>query len=213
MKKIIILALIFCTTQHLFAQVEITPFYGWLWTGSVPMYSYPPYYNSQDAVVDDKANYGVRLGTHVRSGMMVEFEWNHTESFFNYTSQLGANQSIPFTSNYYLLGGMREIDNGNPAIPFGLFNIGMTNFKNTEDNYSRNMFTVGLGGGIKYFVNDKIGIRLQARLLFPMQYGGVSFGCGIGTGGGGCGTGVSSYTSLIQGDFTGGIILKLGGEK
>jgi hypothetical protein len=43
-----------------------------------------------------------------------------------------------------------------------------------------------------------------------MQFGGIGFGCGIGTGGGGCGAGASTYTSIIQGDFTGGIVLKLG---
>jgi len=211
MKKLFITALVFFASQQLFAQVEITPYYGWLWTGSVPMYNgYPPYYSSQNAKVDDKANYGVRLGVKLPSLMVAEFEWNHTNTNFIYRDYDGNKQSIPVSANYYLLGGMRELNEGEQLVPFGIFNIGLVNFKNTEDNYSLNMFTIGFGGGIKYFFNDQIGIRLQARLLAPMQYGGISIGCGIGTGGGGCGTGVSTYSSLIQGDFTGGIVLKIG---
>jgi len=50
---------------------------------------------------------------------------------------------------------------------------------------------------IKYapcFYDEKIGIRLQARLFLPMQFAGVGFGCG----GDGCGTGVTGYVSTIQ---------------
>ena len=103
-----------------------------------------------------------------------------------------------------------------PLVPYGLVNLGMLNVQSdafgTYSSNSENYFTAGLGGGLRYYLSDRIGIRLQARLLFPMQFGGVGFGCGIGTGGGGCGAGVSTYTNIIQGDFTEGIILKLGGE-
>ena len=97
-----------------------------------------------------------------------------------------------------------------PAVPFGLVNVGIMNAQGVENNsyINTNFFTVGLGGGLKYYFSDNIGIRLQARLFFPMQFAGVGFGCG----GGGCGSSVSGYTSVIQGDFTGGIILKFGGS-
>ena len=73
-------------------------------------------------------------------------------------------------------------------MPFGNVIIGLANFKGKEgQKQSTNMFTFGVGGGIKYFLSDAIGLRLQARLIFPMQFSGVGLGCGIGTGGGGCG--------------------------
>lgn len=209
MKKVLILALVFFTTQQLFAQVEITPYYGWLWTGSVPMYYYPGYYPSQNAKVDDKANYGVRLGFHLPSDMIAEFEWNHTETNFTYRNIDQERVTIPVSANYYWLGAVRELKEG-PVVPFGIFNIGAVNFKHMEKGYNTTMFAVGFGGGIKYYFNDKVGIRLQARIMSPMQFAGISIGCGIGTGGGGCGTGVSTYSAIIQGDFTGGIVLKLG---
>jgi hypothetical protein len=209
MKKSLLFVLVMIAAQSLFAQVELTPYGGWLWTGSVYLPTYSGYYNSQDAKVTDMGNYGVRLGVRLPSYVIAEFEWNHTNVDFEYRDFSGERQTVPVSANYYWIGGVRELQEG-PMIPFGIFNIGAANFKNTENGNNATYFAVGFGGGIKYFMNDKVGIRLQARIMAPMTFSGVYLGCGIGTGGAGCSTGVNSYSSIIQGDFTGGIILKLG---
>ncbi len=212
MKKILIFTIILITSQNIFAQIEITPFGGWHWTGSIPAYR-------QDIKVSDEGNYGIRIGAAIRDQQIIEFEWNHTNNsatFREYNNGIPSGDliKVPLTMNYYMLGVQHELTYEEALVPYGLFNLGLvdvrydgtTSIPGSSDIY----FVAGLGGGIKYFISDKIGIRLQARLLLPMQFGGVGFGCGIGTGGGGCGAGVSTYTSIIQGDFTGGIILKLG---
>ena len=213
MKKIFIVGLVFLVAQSAFAQVEIGGFGGWLWTGSIPAWR-------QDIKVSDKANYGVTLGVKVREEMQVEFEWNHTENSATFREYSlggipeGDPVNMPLTLNYYMLGFNYLVPYNEPLVPYGLLNVGILATKSAgTDNLrseSNTWFTAGLGGGLRYYLNDRIGIRLQARLLLPMQFGGVGFGCGIGTGGGGCGAGVSTYTSIIQGDFTGGIVLKLG---
>ena len=208
MKKITriftILSIVFLMTQSVIAQPAITieAFGGWLWTGSAG------YYN--DIKVDDLGNYGIRAGVSPSEGMLVEFEWNHTETTVSGRDYIsGITYSEDVKLNYYLLGFNKEMSEG-PAVPFGLVNVGIMNAQGVENNsyINTNFFTVGLGGGLKYYFSDNIGIRLQARLFFPMQFAGVGFGCG----GGGCGSSVSGYTSVIQGDFTGGIILKFGGS-
>ena len=208
MKKITriftLLSIVFLMTQSVIAQPAITieAFGGWLWTGSAG------YYN--DIKVDDLGNYGIRAGVSPGEGMLVEFEWNHTETTVTGRDYISGNSySEDVKLNYYLLGFNKELSEG-PAVPFGLLNVGIMNAQGVENNsyINTNFFTVGLGGGLKYYFTDNIGIRLQARLFFPMQFGGVGFGCG----GGGCGTNVSGYTSTLQGDFTGGIILKFGGS-
>jgi len=180
--------------------ITIEGFGGWLWTGKAG-------YNGT-IKVDDLGNYGVRGGISPRYDMVVEFEWNHTETAVHWYDYSDAtNYSEEVIMNYYLLGFNQELTDG-PAIPYGVFNIGVLNVKGKEINFSENWFTVGLGGGLKYYFSDRVGIRLQARLLLPMQFAGVGFGCGTG----GCSSGASGYTSTIQGDFTGGVILKLGGD-
>lgn len=197
------------------AEVEITPFGGWLWTSNVPVWVWDDAFNryvERDVKVTDKANYGARIGVKVDFNTVVEFEYNRTEAEIIVPgAQTDSTGRIGFVANYYMLGGVYETGD-DQLVPFGIFNIGMTNFKGTEGaGQSFNTFTVGAGGGIKYFLSDAIGIRLQARLIFPMTFSGVGFGCGIGTGGGGCGTSVGGYSSIIQGDFTGAIILRMGG--
>lgn len=194
-------------------NVEITGFGGWLWTASIPAYL-------QDIKVTDEGNYGAMLSVGVRDQMRAGFEWNHTNNSAQYREYvvgggLGELQNIPLSMNYYLLGFEYEATYDEPLVPYGLLNIGVLNVKADNDNVgasnsSANWFTMGLGGGLKYFIHDNIGIKLQARILLPMQFSSIGFGCGIGTGGGGCGTGVSTYTSIIQGDFTGGVVLKFG---
>jgi len=213
MKKIVLVGLILIAAQGAFAQVEIGGFGGWLWTGSIPAWR-------QDIKVSDKGNYGVTAGVKVREEMIVEFEWNHTDNeatfrgYDNAGIPSGDLINMPITLNYYMLGFNYLATYNEPLVPYGLFNIGALNAQSDGNadiqSESNTWFTVGLGGGLRYYLSDRVGIRLQARLLLPMQFGGVGFGCGIGTGGGGCGAGVSTYTNIIQGDFTGGIILKLG---
>ncbi len=213
MKKILVITLVFIASHNLFAQIEITPFGGWHWTGKIPAYR-------QDIKVTDKGNYGIRGGVTVRDQMVVEFEWNHTDNaaeYYRYDLGNGFPDydelvSTNLNMNYYMLGFLYEATYDEPLIPYGLLNIGLLNVKaEITGDPSNNWFTVGLGGGIKYFLSDNVGIRLQARLLLPMQFAGIGFGCGIGSGGGGCGSSVNAYTNIIQGDFTGGIILKFGG--
>jgi len=206
MKRIIrslaVLSILFISSQAIIAQPAITleAFGGWLWTGSAG-------YNGS-IKVGDEGNYGIRFGVAPKPQMVVEFEWNHTETNLQYYDPLlQENYREDVIMNYYLLGFNQELTEG-PAIPYGIFNIGVLNVKGVNINFSENWFTVGLGGGLKYYISDRFGIRLQARIFLPMQFAGVGFGCGSG----GCGSGVSGYTSTIQGDFTGGVILKLGGS-
>ena len=182
------------------AQPAITleGFGGWLWTGSAG-------YNGS-IKVDDLGNYGIRAGVEPNDYMLIEFEWNHTETNIHWFDVIEGNTTEPVIMNYYMLGFNKQMSEG-PAVPYGLVNLGVMNLKGQTLNFSSNWFTVGLGGGIKYYFVEKVGIRLQARLLLPMQFAGIGFGCG----GGGCGSSVSTWTSTIQGDFTGGLILKLGG--
>jgi len=217
MKKILLLAIILFASQEIFAQIEIGGFGGWLWTGSIPAWR-------QDIKVSDEGNYGATIGYRLRDDMQVDFEWNHTSNtatfrpydFSGFPS--GDPVNVRLTTNYYMLGFNYLVPGNEPLMPYGLLNLGlMTSSSESYDDgssivpsNSETWFTAGLGGGFRYYLSDNIGIKLQARLLLPMQFSSIGFGCGIGTGGGGCGAGVNTYTSIIQGDFTGGIVLRLG---
>jgi len=212
MRKFFVITLILFLSQEIYAQVEIGGFGGWLWTGKIPAWR-------QDIKVSDEGNYGATIGFQIREDMLANFEWNHTDNKatfreYNPDGTLGDFYTVPVTFNYYMLGFNYLVTYSEPLVPYGLLNVGIMTAESGEysnkSGSSDTYFAAGLGGGLRYYISENIGIKLQARLLLPMQFGGIGFGCGIGTGGANCGAGVSTYTSIIQGDFTGGIILKLG---
>jgi len=62
------------------------------------------------------------------------------------------------------------------------------------------------GGGGKFYLSDKIGLRLQARMLLPMTFSGGGAWCGTG----GCAAGFGAWAVLVQFDFTVGVFIRLG---
>ena len=98
--------------------------------------------------------------------------------------------------------------------PYGVFLLGISAHSPQNAKYNNKIsFAFALGGGVKIFITDNIGIRLQGRLLAPLYLSGVGLGCGIGTGGASCGGGVGLSSTLLQGDFNAGLILVLAGKK
>ena len=67
MKKILVLAIALLTSQQIFAQVELSGFGGWLWTGSIPAWR-------QNIKVSDEGNYGATIGFRIREEMLAEFQ-------------------------------------------------------------------------------------------------------------------------------------------
>ena len=91
--------------------------------------------------------------------------------------------------------------------PFGAFTLGTTYFTPQEGGYQDEWkFSMTLGGGVKIWFSDRVGIRLQGRLMLPMFWGGAGFSVGTG----GSGFYLGGGTSMVQGDFTGGLIIGLG---
>jgi hypothetical protein len=70
-------------------------------------------------------------------------------------------------------------------------------------------FAFSLGAGFKIWLSDNIGLRAQGSMMMPMVYNGAGFGCGIGTGGSSCGSNVYTRITPFQGEFSGGIILRI----
>ncbi len=54
--------------------------------------------------------------------------------------------------------------------------------------------------------SERIGIMLRGRLMMPMAFAGTSLYVGAGGGG----VSLNSWVAPLQGDFNGGLIIKLG---
>lgn len=187
--------------------VEITPFGGYQFGGKLQFYE-------GDLKINDGGNYGVALDVEVAPDTKVEIFWSQMNTTGQFRPTYGYEYlgSDPFDVNvgYIQIGSVREMALDNVR-PFGAFTLGTTYFipKNTSGQIAYDdewVFSVTLGGGAKIMFSDRVGIRLQGRLMLPMFWGGAGFTVGTG----GSGFTVGAGTSMVQGDFTGGLIISLG---
>jgi hypothetical protein len=192
--------------QTLNAQsIELHGFYGWQLAGKFKLYY-------GDLYLQDAPNYGGKLSYGLSTTTFAEVSYMRSDSeawYRPFDLSEPVSDTFGYSSNYIMLGAVQEADLGKIR-PFGTLGMGLVIWspkENVVDSYVQ--FHLTLGGGIKYWINDFLGIRVQGSMMMPMIFNGGGFGCGIGTGGSGCGGAVYTRITPFQGEFSGGIILRI----
>ena len=131
------------------------------------------------------------------------------------TYLLFPNPEIQFTDfdlgiNYIMLGGNRHVmlGSGNVEAQGGLMaGVMFANATNPETGRDDNItkFAWGLKGGLTFWASERAGVILHAQLLSAVQAAGAGFSFGTG----GAGAGVSTFSTLYQFGFGGGLAIKL----
>jgi hypothetical protein len=206
-KPLLIVLLLFILTigaQEISAQtIELNGFAGWQLGGKARLYD-------GDFKINDAMNYGAKLAFGLSSSTYAEISFMRSDTegrfypFYDNPSDL-----IPFSSNYIHLGGLQELHYGMIS-PFATLGVGLVVWSpKTSQLNSKTQFSATFGGGLKVWLTDFLGIRLQGSMMMPMVWNGVGLGCGIGTGGAGCGGNVYTRITPFQGEFSGGLIIKI----
>jgi opacity protein-like surface antigen len=193
--------------------IELGGFYGYQFGGGFTVYQ-------GDVNIIDTGNYGffIALPLPVGRGKQLEFNYTRQDTRLELKYYQGnpdegilPGQKVSITDllvEYYQIGGVNQfITPGSNLVPYGMFTLGATRFHPKNSSYTEDkwMFAVTLGGGVKIFVREKIGLRLQGRLLLPINWGGA----GIWFGSGGPQVGVSGGSSVLQGDLSAGLFFVL----
>jgi hypothetical protein len=216
MKKLKLLLVAALFPVFVFAQggAELVPFAGYMFGGSLN-------YVQGKLDIPNGLNYGLSVLVPVQSLLDVEVNWtrmNDVKATWN--PYFGYDQLYPYdefnvATNYFQIGAISKFYNsGSVAQPFGSFSLGATWFdisqtSNSTYNYSDVWrFSIMLGLGVKLMFSDRVGIMLRGRLMMPMTFAGVGFYAGTG----GAGLTMNSWVAPLQGDFNGGLIIKLGGN-
>jgi len=191
------------------AQVrfDITPSYGYLVSTNVRAVE-------GDLVIKDSPDYGLTIDIghpKLPGGMMIQLMYNRQDTRMElkeYPS--GARRELfDLIVEYWQLGVVRPLQMGKVQ-PYGVVGVGAASFNPVGSTWGTEwLFAAHFGGGAKIFLSKSIGLRLQARALLPMTFGGGGLWCGTG----GCSVGVGSYSTFIQFDFTAGLVIALGGKK
>ncbi|MCF6307660.1 MAG: porin family protein [Flavobacteriaceae bacterium] len=201
LKGNIIIAVVFMfIASSAVAQLEITPQAGYQ-IGS--KYSY----NGGFIKLADSEQFGVTIDFDINDmGGQIEVMYAYqnaelrVKDYFFYPFETFITD---VTAHHVQFGFIQNFNEQEALRPFAGLSAGFTIFDPSDSLYeTRTKFTFGLTGGVKYFFTDRIGIRIQAQLLMPIEWGGVYF-----TNGGGV---ITTGGTLVQLNFTGGLIFRLG---
>ncbi|MCU0417760.1 MAG: hypothetical protein MUE33_11315 [Cytophagaceae bacterium] len=115
--------------------------------------------------------------------------------------------SAPYAQGYVTGGMLKIFPLPNPDVmPYLTVGIGAMhrnfNYTGYQEQWS---FATSISLGLKYLLNERIGLRFQARVQAPMN--GVGLGVSIGTGG--VNPSVGTYSNQMQLDFSGGLFIRL----
>jgi len=203
--KALVMTLLFPVLAY--SQVEIVPSAGYMFGGGVKFYE-------GKLKIADGMNYGVSIIVpDVKYATDLEISYTRLDSKASFTAyKIGyQDQEVDVSTNYFQIGAMKTLGGDDKIKPFGSFSLGATVFSPKVSNYDDTWrFSVTLGLGAKFMFSQRVGIILRGRLMLPMNFGGVGGYYGIGTGGSGGGLYVDSYAAIVQGDFSGGLVISLG---
>jgi hypothetical protein len=162
--------------------------------------------------VDDAPGYGVALDWTLAPGQQAELLWVYSATDVRLRGTApGApsSSSFPVDAHYFQLGGLATFGKGNLE-PFVSGSLGAAMYVpgtivldggGTLLPATTWRFAFSLGGGVKIWLGDRIGLRLQARLLAPVLFSGGAFYSGPG----GAALTVSGGIPYVQGDFSAGL--------
>jgi hypothetical protein len=199
MRKTLLFALILFTSVA-YAQTDVSAYYGWQFGSKMT-----DYYGQLK--LKAAPNYGAIVEFGVRPDLMIQLQYMGSQTkatYQNYNSFIGESTDVGI--NYYQVGVIRPFPVNEKVEFFGSFSAGATQFHVQQFGYNDEWrFSITLGLGTKIWLTDVIGIRLQSRLLAPINWAGLGFYCGTG----GCGSGVNAGSTFISGDVSGGLVFRL----
>lgn len=185
-----------------FAQMsgEISLLYGYQMLGTVEVYSG---LNSGDFDINDAAYYGGVLGFRVEREVMLEFQYVYqpTKSSFD---DYGSGPEIELSNidvHYIMFGAMYEKPFSRTAFGYGGLLIGTSGIVPDNNYESEWRLAFGLALGAKFMISEKIGLKIQAQGLFPVQWSGGNFYVETD----GTGYSITAGTSITQINVGGGL--------
>jgi len=165
------------STESMGQSFEVTPFVGYRVGGTLG-----------DSVtgfgldIKNSESYGVVLGYRTSLHTMVEvLAYNHQSTALRPKGLFSPPSLVDFSVDYYHLGGSYIWRPEKKLRPFIQASLGVTLFSpDRADLESETRFSFGLGGGLKFFIIDNIGLRLDGRALGTVQDSDSPFFCSSG---------------------------------
>jgi len=137
-------------------EFEITPFFGYQFGGDVTTFYQGQY---QDVSIDSSENYGVVLSLGLSEMAQIELLYNTQDTTAN-TDRF--EDSLGLNIDYWQLSMLWAFDPDAQINPYVVFGLGGT-WMRPEGFSNLSKFSGNIGGGVKIFFSDNIGLRLEGR--------------------------------------------------
>lgn len=188
-------------------NLEITPFAGLFWSTQVTT-------PNGSVVFDAAPDFGATLDIQVdhKSQIEILYALARPQARFQSTSPFYASSpSFPVTTQYLQLGGLTTFQQGSME-PFLAGGLGMAWFHPSDVQVpgaasiqpaDTLLFAFNLGLGVKWYVSDAIGLRIEARAFMPVYLSSGTFLSGPN----GAALQVNAGVPLVQGDLSLGLVI------
>ncbi len=169
-------------------------------------------YYSGHASIDGSISYGATLRAKPSPQQTVElmWVWAPTTAHFQSTSLVGVGDAS-LNVHYFQIGGVQSFrsDRVEPylgaTMGAALYSLGDLRLSGapglTGTEVWRFAFTIG--GGLKVWLHEKVALQFDARMLAPVWFSSGS----IYVSGGAGAFGVSGGIPIVEGNFTGGLVI------
>jgi hypothetical protein len=190
-------------------RFEIIGYGGYAWTISrrVSIQFPPPPQGvglvTGDIDIADSPFWGVEAAFNLRPGAQLTLLYQRQDTDLTFKSVPNAvvDVSVPWTVEYWHIGGIGGVPRGN-VFPFSGLSIGATHYIKSDGGGDAWRFSLMIRLGAKIYLSKRLGLQLQGRMPWTITNGGV----GIGIGGGGAAV-TFGGSGIAQIDLNGGLIL------
>jgi hypothetical protein len=179
---------------------DATPFMGYQFGGKFTSYQ-------GDLNVVDNQNYGILVDIPIsRSGHKAEILYSRQDTVFELRTSPPdrvTRHLFDITVEYYNVGAIMEKPKGKVR-PYGAVTLGGARFAPKTGDYSDEwFFNITFGGGAKAYLSKHVGLRLDLRVLAPMNFAGT----GLWVGTEGVEFGMATGSVITQGNVSLGLMV------
>jgi opacity protein-like surface antigen len=216
MKKLLFsLALVICYNLTSQAQeLRLNTYAGYVFQDKVDSYySSSSYF---EGTIEESLRWGLGIEYKIDANKAFELQYLRQDTNAPITYQDGGylggalqNTNFDAAMNWIMLNGTNYIQVNETVEPFigGGIGMGIYNIENPDNGNSDGgtKFAWAIRGGSNFWVSENVAIRIQANLMSAVQ----SVGGGIYFGTGGTGAGLSTYSTMYQFGFDGGLVIRI----
>ena len=182
-------------------RIEILGYGGYLWSSAFNV-NYGALNGEAD--ITDGAVWGVEADVNVRPGAQLVLLYNRQDAELTFKRPGNVKNTVgDIAIEYWQIGGLGGVQRGN-VMPFTMVTLGGTRIipeleGATGDEWR---FSIIVGLGAKLYVNERVGLRVQARMPWTFLQGGAAIACGSG----GCFS-MFGGSGIVQADVSGGMFI------